>query len=208
MPEPFVGYGLLVRRFIGRLILKVMGWKAVGGRPDAPKLVALCAPHTSNWDYVIMLAVSWSLGLSLAWLGKDALFKGPLGWFMRRTGGISVDRSAPQGLVGQMVDEFGSRDELVLAIPAEGTRSRSETWKSGFYRISQQADVPYVLAFVDAATKTAGFGPMVTPSGHIEADMDIAREFYADKVGLKPDLVGPIRLREENDERPESRSAG
>lgn len=189
-----------MKPFLGKLILRLVGWKAAPGEPPRGGCVVVCAPHTSNFDYVLMLAVAWIHGLSLSFLGKEALFKGPLGWLMRATGGVPVNRSAPQGLVGQMVEAFQRNPGMHLAIPAEGTRSRTEHWKSGFYRIAQQANVPIVLAFVDSATKTSGFGPTFTPTGDMAADMDIAREFYADKVGVKPAEFGPIRLREELDE--------
>lgn len=186
-----------MKRRIGKLLLRLIGWKAVGEGPPAHGCVIVCAPHTSNIDYVLMLLVSWVHGMKLSFLAKDSLFKPPMGWLMRATGGVPVDRSAANGLVGQMVEEFGRNPDMYLAIPAEGTRSRAEFWKSGFYRIAEQAQVPYVLAFVDAATKTSGFGPAVKPSGDVVADMDVARDFYADKVGLKHHLFGPIRLREE-----------
>ena len=84
-------------------------------------------------------------------------------------------------------------------VPAEGTRSITEYWKSGFYRIAEAADVPIVCAFVDMQTRTGGFGPVVRPSGDLSADMDVMREFYADKTGIKPGRFGPVRLREEGD---------
>lgn len=186
-----------MKPLLGRLFLRLVRWKAAPGDPPPGGCVVVCAPHTSNFDYALMLAVSWIHGLSLSFLAKESLFKGPIGWLMRATGGVPVDRTAPQGLVGQMADEFRRNPHMHLAIPAEGTRSRTEFWKSGFYRIAQQADVPIVLAFVDSATRTSGFGPTLVPSGDVVADMDQARAFYADKVGVKPHLFGPIRLREE-----------
>ena len=182
---------------IARLLLRLIGWKAVGDPPPHRGCVVVCAPHTSNFDYVLMLFVAWTHGFSLSFLGKESLFKPPLGWLMRATGGVPINRTSPQGMVGQMVEEFGRNPDMHLAVPAEGTRSRVEFWKSGFYRISQQANVPIVLAYVDSATKTSGFGPTITPSGNVVADMDVAREFYAGKVGVKPDQFGPVRLREE-----------
>lgn len=187
---------------LAKLLLRLVGWKAVGEGPPRHGAVVVCAPHTSNFDYVLMLLVSWVHGMELSFLAKQSLFKPPLGWLMRATGGVPVDRSAPNGLVGQMVDQFRRNPDMYLAIPAEGTRSRAEFWKSGFYRIAEQAGVPYVLAFVDAGTKTSGFGPVVVPSGDVKADMDVARAFYADKVGVKHHLFGPIRLREEEPEEP------
>ena len=159
--------------------------------------MAVCAPHTSNVDYLMMLAVSWYQGFTLSFLGKDSLFNGPIGIIMRMTGGVPVDRRSPQGLVGQLVDRFAENPDMVLAVPAEGTRRYSEYWKSGFYRIAVAADVPICLAFVDRATKTTGCGPMLRPSGDLAADMDVIREFYGSKVGWKPENFGPIRLRDE-----------
>jgi 1-acyl-sn-glycerol-3-phosphate acyltransferase len=101
-------------------------------------------------------------------------------------------------MVGSLAARFAERDQLVLVVPAEGTRSITEYWKSGFYRIAEQAEVPIVCAFVDKSTRTGGFGPVVHPSGDLVADMDIMRAFYADKEGLKPGRFGPVRLREEN----------
>ncbi len=186
-----------MKRFLGKALLRLAGWRVVGESPTVG-CVVVCAPHTSNVDYLLMLMVSWQCGFTLSWLGKTELFKPPLGWFMRATGGIAVDRKASNGLVGQLVAEFKRDPQLILAIPAEGTRSRTDHWKSGFYRIAEQAGVPYVLAFIDSSTKTTGFGPFVEPSGNLTADMDIARAFYADKVGLKPENFGEIRLREED----------
>ncbi len=146
-----------------------------------------------------MILVATSRNLRISFLGKEALFRFPLGWLMRATGGIPVDRSAPRGLVGQLVDRFNSSDTLALAIPVEGTRSRTEHWKSGFYRIAEQADIPLVLAFIDRTTKTSGFGPTMRVSGDIGADMDLIRQAYEGKVGIRPANAGPIRLREELD---------
>lgn len=179
-----------------RLALSVWRWKAVGDRPSRGAVI-VCAPHTSNVDYLLMILVAWTRDLNLAFLGKESLFKGPVGWLMRATGGIPVDRSAAHGLVGQMADEFARRPDLMLAIPAEGTRGKTEYWKSGFYRIAEKAGVPISLAFIDASTRTTGFGPEFEPSGDIVADMDKVRAFYTGKVGLKPENFGPIRLREE-----------
>ncbi|MFN8051744.1 MAG: 1-acyl-sn-glycerol-3-phosphate acyltransferase [Acidimicrobiales bacterium] len=179
-----------------RLVLKLWRWTPVGVKPSRGSVI-ICAPHTSNVDYLLMILVAWTQHMNLSWLGKAQLFKPPLGWLMRATGGVSVDRSAPQGMVGQLTEEFGRNPDLMLAIPAEGTRSHTEYWKSGFYRIAVQAKVPMSLAFIDKSTHTVGFGPEIEPTGDLVADMAVIREFYAGKVGLKPANFGPVRLREE-----------
>jgi len=183
---------------IARFWLMLWRWKAVPSQESVPdRCVMIAAPHTSNWDFPLTLALARVSGVKIWWLGKESLFRGPAGPIMRWLGGVAIDRSAAGGMVTSLAKEFVDRDRLVLVVPAEGTRSRTEHWKSGFYRIAQQADVPIVCAFVDKATRTGGFGPVITPTGDLTADMDVIRAYYAGKEGLKPGRVGPIRLKEE-----------
>ena len=164
-----------------------------------PKCVMIAAPHTSNWDFPITIAMASVSGIDIRWLGKEQMFTPVFGRLFRWLGGIAVKRSAATGLVGDLAAEFGRHDRLVLVVPAEGTRGAVEYWKSGFYRIAQEADVPIVCAFVDKATRTGGFGPIITPSGDVVADMDRIRAFYEGKTGLKPNRFSLPRLREEDE---------
>lgn len=158
----------------------------------------VAAPHTSNWDFPLTLAMAWLSGFHPRWLGKKSLFRGPAGPIMRALGGIEVDRDDPGGLVGELVARLGGTSDFALIVPAEGTRSKSEYWKSGFYRIARQADLPLVLAFMDGPTRTGGFGPTIELSGDVTADMDRIRAFYADKHGLRPEHRAEPRLRDES----------
>jgi 1-acyl-sn-glycerol-3-phosphate acyltransferase len=183
---------------LARFWLFLWRWKAVPPAEAIPdRCVMIAAPHTTNWDFPLTLALARVSGVKISWLGKDTLFRGPMGPIMRFLGGVSIDRSAPGGMVASLAKEFIDRDRLVLVVPAEGTRSRTEHWKSGFYRIAEQADVPIVCSFVDRTTRTGGFGPVIHPSGDLGADMDLIRAFYAGKEGLKPNRFGPVRLKEE-----------
>lgn len=170
----------------------------MGAPPDDRVLVLVAAPHTSNWDFPLMLAMAWATGLSPVWLGKKEMFQGPAGWFMRKLGGISVDRENPGNLVDDLVAGASARAHFALVIPAEGTRSKGDHWKSGFYRIAQEADIPITLSYLDGPTRTGGYGPTFRPSGDVKADMDIVRAFYADKRGVKPENKTEPRLREED----------
>jgi 1-acyl-sn-glycerol-3-phosphate acyltransferase len=186
-----------VQAQIARFLLRAIGWRCEGAAPEARKFVLIAAPHTSNWDLPLMLLMAKIHGIQVSWMGKHTLFRGPAGVLFRALGGIPVDRRSPQGLVGQMAEEIGHRDAIALAVPPEGTRSRSETWKSGFYQIARAAGVPIVLGYLDYGSKCGGFGPTLMPSDDTRADMDLIRSFYADKVGLYPDKFGPVKLREE-----------
>jgi 1-acyl-sn-glycerol-3-phosphate acyltransferase len=186
-------------KILARGWLGITRWRCVAPQHPVPKrCVVIAFPHTSNWDFPLTLALAAMSGVPLKWLGKRQLFRGPMGPIMRSLGGVSVERSSKQGMVAQWAAEFGSRDQLALLVAAEGTRSRVEYWKSGFYRLAQEAGVPIACAFVDGATKTGGFGLILEPSGDIKADMDRIRAFYADKKGWKPELSSVPRMKEED----------
>ncbi len=188
----------MLKRWIGQSFLRVAGWKVVGDRPPVDRYVIIAAPHTSNWDMPFMLAFAFVYDIPVRWMGKHTLFEEPYGKFFRWLGGIAIVRSRPGGVVAQMVEQFENDESLVLMVPAEGTRSRVDYWKSGFYHIARGADVPVVLSFLDFGKKEGGIGPTIKMTGDITADMDKIRSFYADKQGFRPSKAGVIRLREED----------
>jgi 1-acyl-sn-glycerol-3-phosphate acyltransferase len=183
-----------VRRKLARVILRATRWRLVGTVPRTGVLVG--APHTSNWDWVAMLLIAWSSGVQPQVLIKREFFKGPIGWLLRATGGIPLDRANPGGTIRKLLDQ--EHDSFLLVIAAEGTRGKGEYWKSGFYKIAKQTGLPISLGFIDGPTRTLGMGPTFTPSGDVVADMDMVREFYADKQGINPEGRTEPRLREEN----------
>ena len=190
-----------MKNWIGRTWLRVAGWELVGEAPKEKRYVIIAAPHTSNWDLPFMLAASYIYDLPMHWMGKDTLFKPPFGWFMKALGGIAIDRSRPGGAVGQFVSHFEdlAADDVpfVLSVPAEGTRSKRDFWKSGFYHIAAGANVPIALSFLDWKTKRTGIGAVIWPSGDLKADMDRIREFYAGMEGRFPEKFTAPLLREE-----------
>lgn len=201
MSEKKQGGGLRGKRTlfycIGRLWLRLFGWKIHGEAPSYTKFVFIAAPHTSNWDLPFMLATAYTLGVRISWFGKHTLFVSPWGWFLRKLGGIPVDRRAPHSLVIQMAEKFKSSDYLVLAVPPEGTRSKVVLWKSGFYHIASQSGVPIGLGYLDYERKLCGLGMFVIPSGNVNEDMNKIRAFYRNIRGKYPDLESEPRLQEE-----------
>ena len=145
-----------------------------------------------------MLATAYVMGVRISWFGKHTLFIPPWGWLMRKLGGIPVDRRAPQSLVLQMAEKFKSSDDLVLAVPPEGTRKKVDYWKSGFYHIASQSGVPIGLGYLDYERKLSGLGLFVMPSGNVNADMEKIRAFYQNIRGKHPDMESEPRIREEN----------
>jgi 1-acyl-sn-glycerol-3-phosphate acyltransferase len=182
---------------LARAVLRATRWKLVGEMPERGILVG--APHTSNWDWVAMLLIAWSNGVQPQVLIKQSFFKGPIGMLLRATGGIPLDRANPGATIRALLTEAEGHDAFLLVIAAEGTRSKGDFWKPGFYRISQQTGLPIALGFVDGPTRTLGMGPSFRPSGDVGADMDRVRAFYSDKLGIRPENRTEPRLREEGD---------
>ncbi len=154
------------------------GWRVEGTPPTSGRYVLIAAPHTSNWDFVYFLGVSAELGIMPNFLAKDSLFRWPIGGFMRDMGGIPVNRGQRGDMVGAMIYEFARRDRFALTIAPEGTRGKVGTWRTGFYHIALGAQVPIVAGFVDYATRTAGLGPTIMPSGDYDADIARIAQFY------------------------------
>jgi 1-acyl-sn-glycerol-3-phosphate acyltransferase len=186
----------LLRRQLARLLLRLSRWRTVGSVPRRGILVG--APHTSNWDWVLTMLLAWDSGVQIRLLVKDSFFKGPVGWFMRRTGAVELDRDNPGATIRRLIEDAGSDEAFLLGIAAEGTRDRGDYWKSGFHRISRQTGIPITLAFLDAPSRTVGWGPTFAPTDDVRADMDRIRAFYADKTGIRPELATVPRLREED----------
>lgn len=172
-------------------------YKIVGQPPSDPVCVLVAAPHTSNWDFPLMLAMAWESGLSPIWLGKKEMFWGPVAPLFRKIGGIPVDRQNPAGLADRIARLAADGRVSAIVIPPEATRSRKTYWKSGFRRIAADAGIPIVLTFLDGPTRSGGFGPAFHPTDDVVADMDQVRAFYADKVGVKRGRFTPPLLREE-----------
>jgi 1-acyl-sn-glycerol-3-phosphate acyltransferase len=174
-----------VLRALSLALLKLNGWRVEGALPDsASKSVLIAAPHTSNWDLPYTLMVGFALRLNLYWMGKASLFAPPFGAVMRWLGGIAVDRAKSNNLVAASAQALREADgPLQLVVPPEGTRGRTRQWKTGFYFIALEARVPIVLAFMDYERKVAGLGPLFTPSGDVERDMEEVKRFYAGVKG-------------------------
>lgn len=186
-----------VRRNLARLLLRLARWRTAGQVPS--KGIIVGAPHTSNWDWVLTMLLAWDNSVQIRLLVKDSFFKGPLGSLMRATGAVELDRSNPGATIRTLLEQSESDETFLLGLAAEGTRSKSEFWKSGFYRISQQTGIPVTLAYLDRPSRTVGWGPTFSLTGDISADMDRIRNFYADKRGIRPELATEPRLREEAD---------
>ena len=173
-------------RGLAKLGLSLSGWKVIPPSEIKPPYVVIGAPHTSNWDFVLMLAAVFLTRMDVKWMGKNSLFRPIIGSVLRWFGGIAIDRSQSHNVVQQMVAEFQSNPSLSLIIAPEGTRKKVSSWKSGFYHIAHQAGVPIILGVIDADAKEIRFAGFFKPSGNYEQDLPLIQEHYQDAKGIVP----------------------
>ena len=187
----------MIRRLLARAYWLCSRWTLSTEPAPTRPTVLIGAPHTSNWDFVLMLAIAWRLGIHIRWLGKASLFAGWRGPVMRALGGIPVQRDDASRVVAEVVERVRSGEVFGLVVTPDGTRGGNTHWKSGFYRIARATDMPVTLGYVDRTTMTTGLGPTIELTGDVAADMDVIRAFYADKAGLRPERRTEPRLQNE-----------
>jgi len=173
-------------RLIDNLIMWLAGWHVNGTLPDIPKFVLIGAPHSSNWDFVLFLAVIFHLKADVRYMGKAELFRFPHGPFFYYCGGVPVDRKKSTGLVEQMVEACNQADKFILTIAPEGTRHHVSEWKRGFYHIAKNAGIPIVIAAIDGKSKTVRVGQVFHPTQDMEADLKAIKGFYDGLEGVNP----------------------
>lgn len=170
-------------RWLGRSVLRLGGWRIQGPIPDLAKAVLVVAPHSSNWDGFWGMAAKISLGLQVRVLGKAQLFWWPLGPLLRKLGAIPVDRSSPQGTIEQAVAIIRDFDRIWFTLTPEGTRKPVKTWKTGFWKIARQAQVPIVLAYLHYPEKVIGISHVFHTSDDPLRDIAEIREWYRPWMG-------------------------
>ncbi len=175
--------------WVGRTALKLMGWRIEGELPRLDKFVAIGAHHTSNWDFVIFIALMFVLRLNARWFGKHSIFRWPFGGLMRSWGGIPIQRHLSLNMVEQAIQGFRDNREFILVLSPEGTRRKVERWKMGFYHIAQGAGVPIVPGALDFANRRVVIGAPFQPTGDAEADLQVLLAFFRPYVPKKPEYA-------------------
>lgn len=178
-------------KFCG-FLLRMMGWSIANGPVKEKKAIILGVPHTSFWDFVVSYLFYTSLNANngkARVMIKRELFWGPLGWLLRKLGGIPVDRTNASSLVMSLIEAMKKEDYFVLAIAPEGTRKPIRRWKTGYHTIAKAAGVPVYLGFFDWGRKLVGVGEKFELSDDARADTEKIQEIYESMklVGKHPE---------------------
>jgi 1-acyl-sn-glycerol-3-phosphate acyltransferase len=184
---------------LARALLALFGWRVLFHGLPGPKGVLIAYPHTSNWDFVVGILTKWSIGVPLRFWAKEGLFTGhsayTLGPLMTYWGGVRVERAKSSGMIAETVKQMKEQDFFWLALAPEGTRSYRDHWKSGFYQVAYQAQVPLGMAFFDFAKKEVGVTEFFMLTGDEQSDMARIATYYAQRgAGKLPELAAPIVL--------------
>jgi 1-acyl-sn-glycerol-3-phosphate acyltransferase len=178
-------------RLLSWLALKLVGWKVINVAPATGSYLIIAAPHTSNWDFPLGIAIAFHLRLRVYFIGKHTLFEGAIGPIMRWLGGIPLNREASKDFVDASIDTYANNENLIFAIAPEGTRASVKRWKTGFYHMAKGANVPIALAYFDYATRTGGIGKMLNTTDNMDVDMQTIADFYRPMVGKAPSNYNP-----------------
>jgi len=202
--EPLNDYPELERVFFPKTqrtwalgVLRLLGWRLEFNGMPGPLGVAVVYPHTSNWDFPIAMLAKWAIGVQARFMAKDTLFKWPVfGAWLSALGGMAIDRSQTQGVVGQMVEHFAackaSGEMFWLGVAPEGTRKYQTGWKTGFYHIAHQSDVPLLLVRFDHGRKVIGVDQCIRLSGDMDADFLRLAKAYKGVRGYHESKASPI----------------
>ena len=167
-------------------LLTQRGWTVKGELINAPKAILAVAPHTSNWDFFIGLLVVFSCQLKLSFFGKHSIFVPPLGYIVRKLGGIPIERSRAHGVVTAIASQISQSEDLILALAPEGSRKAAFPWKQGFVHIAKQAQIPIQLIGLDYKHKQIVFGPVIREVTNTHEQMQTICAFYGNVCGKYP----------------------
>lgn len=175
-------------RLFARFLFWLCGWKITGQFPVLPKWVGIAAPHTSNWDFFILMGAKAILRAQGSYVGKHTIFRWPFGWILRKTGGIPVIRTQKNHLVETLLKEFQTREKMIFVSAPEGTRSLVPRFRTGFWAVAMAAKVPVVMVGLDFKKKEVQIQEPIDLSGDLEADLERIYAYYRTVTPKHPEL--------------------
>ena len=176
----------MVRALCKWLLYKRMGWTVEVTEDHPDKYIICLAPHTSNWDFIMGLLYSRSIGMTCNFLMKKEWFFGPLGPLFKKLGGIPVYRQKHTSMTDAMAETAKNEKIFHLCITPEGTRSKTADWKKGFYFIALKAGIPILLYGLDYEKRLIQCKKTIIPSGDLEQDMRDIKLYFKDFKGKIP----------------------
>lgn len=177
--------------FISIFILWLLGWKVSKPQFQEKSYVIIAAPHTSNWDFVFGRLAMSALKVPQKVLMKKEMFFFPLNYILRGLGAIPIDRAGNMKMVDYIISVFKKNPDFIFSISPEGTRSYTKKWKTGFYQIAMQANVPLVFGRLDYKLKSLELSNVFYPTGNLATDFEEIKAYFSQTKGLNPEKFNP-----------------
>ena len=179
-------------QWLARGLLRAFRWKVEGLIPPvqgSENLIVIAGPHTSNWDGVFAFAAIIGMDAKISFFGKYTLFTTPiLGRFLKYMGGIPVDRSKPGlGLTEIAIKNMSKLNGSLIAMSPEGTRAKTEKFKTGFLRIAEAVEGRIFLASFDFGNKRILLDQFFNPSGDNDHDLAFTKEYFTQFQAKHPE---------------------
>ena len=179
-------------QWLARGLLRAFRWKVEGLIPPvqgSENLIVIAGPHTSNWDGVFAFAAIIGMDAKISFFGKYTLFTTPiLGRFLKYMGGIPVDRSKPGlGLTEIAIKNMSKLNGSLIAMSPEGTRAKTEKFKTGFLRIAEAVEGRIFLASFDFGNKRILLDKFFNPSGDNDHDLAFTKEYFTQFQAKHPE---------------------
>ena len=177
-----------MKRAIYKFILRhIFGWSIEGDDLlsiiSIKKSVIISAPHTHWLDFYLGILIRGALGFKSNYLAKKELFVFPYNIFLKWTGGIPVNRSSNNDLVKQIAEIFKKKKEFRISLAPEGTRKRVEKFKSGFYYIAKEAEVPVIMFTMDYSNKKTLISKPFYPTDNKKSDFEYIESYFDGVLG-------------------------
>jgi 1-acyl-sn-glycerol-3-phosphate acyltransferase len=173
------------------IYFKLLGWKVVGNtnlsKNSIKKAVIIAAPHTSWHDFYMGVLLRSVLNVKTNFVGKKELFVFPIGWMFRALGGAPIDRFTKENKVQAIAKLFKNREEFRMAMSPEGTRKKVNKWRTGFYYIAKEANVPIIMFTLDFENKQNKISEPFYPTNDIDKDFEFMHAFFKDVKGKIPE---------------------
>ncbi len=167
---------------------KITGWHISKYIPtDLRNYVLVVAPHTSNIDFFVGIAARKLMGINVKYLAKKELFVFPIANVLLNLGGYPVNRTKNMSLVDFVVEKFQTEPSFAITVTPEGTRSKVDKWKTGFYHIANKAKVPIVMVGFDYQRKWVVSSEPFIPSGDMENDFSKMYRFFENIIPRHPE---------------------
>jgi len=187
--------GNALTRAVGSFFLKLFGWKVEGVLPHEPKVILVGEPHTSNWDFILIMCAAQAVGFRMSYIMKKEAFFWPLGGFFKWLGGLPIERKKGKDSLAQIKEHLEARENMFLAITPSGSRIATDSYKTGYLRMAKAFDIPLFLIGIHGPTKSLVLDRLVDASGDIKAQNKSIKDYMDGTYrGIKPDnqRLGPL----------------